>query len=58
MESTILLLADNDHFKITQDDALKLLKKENTLKKNMDKIAKNISEQKILILFDSIDLLN
>ena len=58
LESTILLLADYEHFKITQDDALKLLKKENTLKKNMDKIAKNISEQKILILFDSIDLLN
>ena len=58
LESTILLLADNDHFKITQDDALKLLKKENILKKNMEKIAKNISQQKILILFDSVDLLN
>ena len=58
LQSTILLLADYEHFKITQDDALKLLKKENTLKKNMDSIAKNISEEKLLILFDSVDLLN
>ena len=57
-ECTLILLAKTEQFKIIQDNALKLLKKENNLKKNMENIAKTISQQIELILFDSVDLLN